>query len=181
MTRLTGVLIMAMALAGCSSLPPLEAVKQVDLDRFMGDWYVIACTPTFLDDDAYNAIESYRRSGEDRIETTYTFNKAAFDGKTKTYRPTGFVKSGTGNAIWGMRFIWPFKADYRIVYLDDTYQTTIIGRAKRDMFWIMAREPVIAPDDYKALLAQVEATGYDLSELREIPQQPLQDRTSREP
>lgn len=160
-------------------MPPLEAVAQVDLDRFMGDWYVIACTPTFLDDDAYNAIESYRRSSDNRIETTYTFNKAGFEGETKIYRPTGFVKEGTGNAIWGMRFVWPFKADYRIVHIDDEYQTTIIGRAKRDMFWIMAREPVIDQKQYRALLTHVEETGYDLSELREVPQQPLTERPSR--
>ena len=162
-------------------MPPLEAVAEVDLDRFMGDWYVIACTPTFLDDDAYNAVESYRRGDDNRVETTYTFNKAGFDGAVKTFRPTGFVKEGTGNAIWGMRFVWPFKADYRIVHLDDEYETTIIGRAKRDMFWIMAREPSIDTARYKALLEQVEATGYDLSELREVPQQPLAERRPRQP
>ena len=38
----------------------MPGVKQVDLDRFMGDWYVIANIPTFIEKDAYNAIETYR-------------------------------------------------------------------------------------------------------------------------
>ena len=32
----------------------------VDLNRFMGDWYAIAHIPTFIERDAYNAVESYR-------------------------------------------------------------------------------------------------------------------------
>jgi apolipoprotein D and lipocalin family protein len=28
--------------------PPLETVEYVDLERFMGDWYVIANIPTFF-------------------------------------------------------------------------------------------------------------------------------------
>ena len=50
------------ALAGCQSmpLPPLAPLPKVDLERFMGDWYVIASIPTFIEKDAYNAVESYR-------------------------------------------------------------------------------------------------------------------------
>ena len=39
-------------------LEKLETVKYVDLERFMGDWYVIANIPTFIEKGAVNAIES---------------------------------------------------------------------------------------------------------------------------
>ena len=48
--------------------------------------------------------------------------KGAFDGPLNTYHPKGFVVKGTGNAVWGMQFIWPIKADFRIAYLDDDYR-----------------------------------------------------------
>ena len=32
---------------------PLAAVPHVDLERFMGDWYVIACIPTSLLSDTF--------------------------------------------------------------------------------------------------------------------------------
>ena len=47
-------------LAGCSSAPTIPTAKQVDLERFMGDWYVIANIPTGSRVGAHNAIESYR-------------------------------------------------------------------------------------------------------------------------
>ena len=149
-----------------SSLKPMPVVDYVDLDRFMGDWYVIATIPTFLERDAYNSIETYQRNNDGSIATTFTFNKGSLNGPTKIYRPRGFVKDKRTNAIWGMQFVWPIKADYRIVYLDDNYQQTIIGRTSRDYVWIMARTPTISEQDYSNLVARVDSLGYDLNALQ---------------
>ena len=151
-----------------SSLKPMPVVDYVDLDRFMGDWYVIATIPTFLERDAYNSIETYQRNNDGSIATTFTFNKGSLNGPTKIYRPRGFVKDKRTNAIWGMQFVWPIKADYRIVYLDDNYQQTIIGRTSRDYVWIMARTPAISEQDYLNLLARVDSLGYDLDALQKV-------------
>jgi len=159
-----------LALAGCASGgKEMEVVDYVDIDRFMGDWYVIASIPTFLEDQAYNALESYERNDDGTIATTFTFRDGSFDGEKKTYTPTGFVRDHESNAIWGMRFIWPIKADYRIVYLDDAYSQTIIGRNKRDYVWIMARTPSIPEADYEMLVERVAELGYELDDLRRVP------------
>ena len=86
------------------------------------------------------------------------------NGPTKIYRPRGFVRDKRTNAIWDMQFVWPLKADYRIVYLDDNYQQTIIGRNSRDYVWIMARTSTISQEDYSNLVTLVDALGYDLEE-----------------
>lgn len=160
----------ALATSGCATHAPMRTVDQVDLDRFMGDWYVIANIPTFVEKGAHNAVESYRQSEDGSIETTFTFRKDAFDGRVKTYRPRGFVKPDTGNAEWGMRFVWPFRADYRIVYVDEGYTQTIIGRTKRDYVWIMARSPTIPESDYETLVRFVGDLGYDTNDVQRVPQ-----------
>ena len=65
-----------------------------------------------------------------------------------------------------MQFVWPIKADYRIVYLDDAYQQTIIGRTSRDYVWVMARTAQISDQDYSALVSRVSALGYDIELLQ---------------
>ena len=150
---------------------PITTVDYVDLEKFMGDWYVIANIPTFIETEAYNAIESYEMNADGTINTTFSFNKGSFDGERKVYNPKGFIKDETSNAIWDMQFIWPFKADYRIVYLEEDYSITIIGRNKRDYVWIMARQPQIALDKYDSLLSMLEAEGYNISEIQKVPQQ----------
>jgi apolipoprotein D and lipocalin family protein len=80
------------------------------------------------------------------------------------------VKEDGSNAVWGMQFVWPIKADYQIVYLNDDYSRVIVAREKRDLVWLMAREPSIPDDEYQALLAQIVALGYEESSLRLTPQ-----------
>lgn len=148
----------------------IQPVKHVDLNQFMGDWYVIAAIPTVIEKEAYNAIENYQLNADGTVATTFTYYKGAFDGPLKTYRPKGFVKPETGNALWGMQFIWPFKSDFRIAYLDKDYQRTVIARNARDYVWLMARTPQIADEDYQDMVKYIKSVGYDSNKLRKVPQ-----------
>jgi apolipoprotein D and lipocalin family protein len=168
------VVLLAALTAACSSAPPqapLRPVSYVDLNRFMGDWYVLANIPTKMERGAHNAIESYRLAPDGRVLTTFTFRDGAFDGPEKRYEPVGFIRNRHSNAVWGMQFMWPFKADYRIAYLDEDYRTTIVAREARDYVWIMARTPSIETDEYDRMVGKVRDLGYDVSKLQRVPQQ----------
>jgi apolipoprotein D and lipocalin family protein len=86
-------LVSSLILAGCGGVqrPPIHTVPHVELPRFMGDWYVIANIPTFVETDAYNAVESYRLDADGTIATTFTFRQGSYDGASKRHRPGGFV------------------------------------------------------------------------------------------
>ncbi|MDH3882803.1 MAG: lipocalin family protein, partial [Desulfobacterales bacterium] len=73
-------------------MKPIHTVDKVDLNRFMGDWYVIASIPTFIEKDAFNAIESYRLDDDGTVATTFKFNKGSFDGPLKKYHARGYVR-----------------------------------------------------------------------------------------
>jgi apolipoprotein D and lipocalin family protein len=168
---LTAACLPAVALlAGCSGAPTIPVAKDVDINRFMGDWYVIANIPTRFEVGAHNAVESYRLDQDGTIATTFTYRDGAFDGPEKVMRPRGFVREGTGNAIWGMQFIWPIKAEYLIAYVDPAYTQTIIARSALDYVWIMARTPTLSPGDYAQLERRVRDLGYDMSKLQQVPQ-----------
>lgn len=148
----------------------METVDYVDLEKFMGPWYVIANIPTIIEKGAHNAVEDYKLNDDGTVATTFTFRKDAFDGKLKEYNPKGFVLDTESNARWGMRFVWPIKSDYRIVYLDHDYSTTVIGRKARDFVWIMAREPTLPDDEYQKLVEFVGGLGYDTTKIERVPQ-----------
>ena len=69
-----------------------------------------------------------------------------------------------------MQFIWPINADYRVVYVDDDYSQTIIGRNKRDYAWIMARTPTISREDFFEHVKLLREQGYDTEKLKVVPQ-----------
>lgn len=156
-------------LTACTAHPPIHTMNNIDLDRFMGDWYVIANIPTWIEKDAFNAVESYQQNADASIATTFSFRQGGFDGALKTYNPVGFV-SAENNAVWGMQFIWPIQAEYRILYLNDDYSQTVIGRSARDYLWIMAKTPNISDEDYHQLLKFVGEQGYDVSKILKVPQ-----------
>ncbi len=153
-------------------LQPLQ--RKIDLQRFMGKWFVLAHIPidTFFasEADAYNAVEEYELAADGSIPTTFTFREGSFDGAEKVMQPTGFVHDAETNAEWRMQFVWPFKSAYLIVHLDDDYQQTIIGVPGRSYAWIMARTPKIPEAEYRALVQRLEEMGHDLTKLRKVPQ-----------
>ena len=170
--KLLSLPLVGLLFAGCQTLKPIYTVEAVDLKRFMGNWYVIASIPTFIEKDAYNAVESYRLDEDGTVATTFRFNKGSLDGPLKEYTPRGFIEDEASNAVWGMQFFWPIKAEYRIIYLTDDYSQTVIGRSKRDYVWIMAREPSIPDQDYERILGFLIEQGYKLDNLRKVPHGP---------
>jgi len=172
MKRFLSMFVCGVVLAGCgtSPLPPLALAERVDLQRFMGDWYVIASIPSFIEKGAHNAVESYRLAADGTIETTFTFRAGGFDGPPKRYALRGFVIDRDSKAVWGMQFVWPIKADFRVVYVSPDYSRTVIGREARDYAWIMARTPTLPEAEYEALVGLLRAQGYDVTLLRKVPQ-----------
>ena len=172
-TRTLALAVLALLAGGCAVNPKnvtIPVAAQVDLQRFMGPWYVIANIPTFIEKGAHNAVETYTLEPDGTIDTTFEFNKDAFDGPAKRYNPRGFVVPGTQNAIWGMRFVWPIKSEYVISYVDPAYTETIIGRSARDYVWIMARTPIRTAERYDLLVAKVRDYGYPVDALQKVPQ-----------
>jgi apolipoprotein D and lipocalin family protein len=170
LARQAGAVTLILMLTACSSTPTLPVAEKVDLERFMGDWYVIANIPTRPERGAHNAVESYRLDTDGSIATTFTFREGAFDGPERVMRPRGFVRDHESNAVWGMQFIWPIKAEYLIAHVDPGYTETIIARSRLDYVWIMARTPEIPAADFDRLKRQVADLGYDMSKLQVVPQ-----------
>jgi len=143
----------------------------VDLERFQGDWFVIAHIPASSEANAYNAVESYHMEQDGTIATTYAFREGSFTGPIQVMKPNGIVRDTTTNATWGMQFFWPLRFEYLITYLDPDYRTVIVARSARDYAWIMARTPHLDEADFTRLCGTLKDQGYDLAQLRRVPQQ----------
>ena len=167
------VLLLSLATFGCSSVP-LSAAPNVDIPRYMGDWYVLGHIPTSNEREAWNGVESYRlRPGtKDVVEVTFSFRRGAFDGPLETMHAIGYVNEGDPGR-WGMHFYWwqgPFRFEYIVADVDREYNEVVIGRSARDYVWIMARTPVIPEASWARLLGVVQKAGYDPSKVRRVPQ-----------
>lgn len=157
----------------CSSTqhPPLKTVDSVDIERFMGKWYVIASVPTVLEKGAHNAVEVYTWNEKDqRIDVDFTFNQDSFEGKKKHLPQKAFIYNKKTNAEWRIQLIWPLKFPYLVIDLAKDYSYTIISVPDRDYVWIMARTPTMDEGLYQKLITQLKAQHFDTSMLKKVPQ-----------
>ena len=149
---------------------PIQTASSVDLESFMGSWFVIGYTPILVDKKAHNPVEHYYLAEDGRIQTTYQYRDGSFDGELKTFKPTGFVHNKTSNAEWRMQFIWPFKAKYFISYLSEDGQNTIITHPNRKYAWIMSRSPEMEQTTYEKLEQMLLDMGFESGILTKAPQ-----------
>ena len=166
------IILQIVLLSSCnwdkSNMEELKTVASVDIERFMGDWYIISNIPTFFEKRATNAIENYRLNNYGQIETTFTFYQDSPDGIKKIYNPKGFIKNTKTNAEWRMQFLWPFKMPFFIIDLDKDYKYTVIGVPNRKYVWIMSREPFLELSIYNRIIGKLRNIGYDVSKIKKV-------------
>jgi apolipoprotein D and lipocalin family protein len=138
----------------------MQTVSFVDIKKFMGDWHVVANIPTFPERGAIGPIERYSLNEDGSIDTTFSFIHPT-KRVEREFKSTAFVEPDSNNAVWGMQFIWPIKADYRVLFVDQEYETTIVGRQKRDYLWIMSRSVDISRERLESLIERAVSAGYD--------------------
>jgi apolipoprotein D and lipocalin family protein len=150
--------------------PPLTKVRSVDMSRFVGDWYVIANIPTYVEKGATNAIERYELHDDGSIKVTFTFDQDRPGGERKQYDATAWVVDTATNAEWRVQFFWPIKFPYSIIELADDYSYTVVGVPNRNYVWIMARTPSLPDSTFRSLLQRVDSHGFDTSKIETVPQ-----------
>ncbi len=143
----------------------MKTAKNLEIEKFMGDWYVVANIPTYFESKAFNPVERYRLGKGGKIETTFAFNAGSSAGPAKRISATGVVKDRANPAIWGMRFVWPLSADYRVMFVDHDYQHTVVGREKRDFLWIMSRNQPVAAEKLNMLIDLAVSEGYERNKI----------------
>lgn len=167
--KLTLGIIMSFLLS-CSSTTYKTKVKSVDIDRFMGDWYVLAGRFTMFETDVHNGIESYTwNEKENRIDIDFTYRKGSFQGEKKSFPQKGYIYNKETNAHWKVSPFWPLKFDYLIIDIADDYSWVAIGVPSTDYLWIMARDYENAVETISLVQERLKAKNYPANKLEFVP------------
>lgn len=164
-------------LSGCAMMrggPPLETVDDVDLERYMGEWYVIANIPYFGERGNVAGRAIYRMRDDGRMDDIYRYRDGNFDAPVEEMAGVAWVVDEDSNAEWKVQFYWPIRFGYYIIGLDEEYRWTVVGHPSREYAWIMAREPELSDERYQFLLDLLDRRGFDASQLKKVPQRPEQ-------
>lgn len=176
--RVLTVAWLSLMLGGCATFSvrdpsPVPLAANVDLARYMGDWFLIAHIPTSRDVGAHNAQENYTLNPDGSVAITYRNRLGGFDGRHKLMTPTAFVQPNSGNALWAVRFgwYWPWLYEYRIAHFEPDASVAIVARSKRDFVWLFARSPQMSDAELARYTKLLADWGYDTTKLERVPQQ----------
>ncbi len=185
---LCAVLLAAALPTAVHATEPLQSVGSVDLKRYQGRWYQIAYYPnTFQKQCVGDTTADYRLLMTGHVEVT---NRCATaNGSTSQVigaarvKPEKFlgvpISKGTDTSKLEVRFAPSFLAwldavwaPYWVIQLADDYRYAVVGEPNRKFLWILSRTPTLAVADRTAIEAKLVEQGYDVTRLKEEPQQP---------
>ena len=167
------ILALLATLAACSSTKPLQSAAQVDIERFGGEWYVIANIPYFMERNRVASKTIYERTGPTTFNDIFVSKRGSFDAQSK--RVAGKLKSiSDDHTQWQARFYWVLNSQFSVLDIDPEHQIMLLGVASRELGWVFAREPKISAADYAKAMATFAEFGYDTSLFSKVPQFPEQ-------
>lgn len=155
-----------------TTMPPLEVVREVDLDRYMGKWYEIARLPNpfqkscsgdvtatyvMLDNGEVQVVNRCRKRNGEMSEANGLARIAHKDGPNSRLK-VRFAPS----FLSFLPFVW---GDYWIIMLDPDYTYAVVGEPQRRYLWVLSRTPRMDEPRLQKILAEVELQGYDLTGL----------------
>ncbi len=151
-------------------LPPVKTVAKVELERFMGDWFVFAHIPYALEKGKVGTLDRYALRPDGKIDNIFLFRKGSLDAPLQAWNGVAWVHNRETNAEWRVQFVWPLRVPYLIIDLDPNYQWSVIGYPNRKLAWVLSRQTTLDEKTYAGILDRLAKQGYDTSLLRKVPQ-----------
>ena len=115
-------------------------VQNLDLDKFMGRWYVYSLIPNWIEEGGVNSYDDYSLNDDGTINVDYFTIKK---GKEKTLKQRATIIDKNNPGRWEIQFIKPwipfYKAPYEVIILDQDYEYMVVGYPDNSFGWIMTR------------------------------------------
>ena len=141
----------------------LREAESLDLQSYLGKWYEIASFPFFFQRGCANTTAEYSLDGSIvRVTNTcrigLTVPEKVAVGSAKTSGKPNVLKVG----FPPFEFL---RADYIILFVDDTYSYVVIGSSFKRYLWILARDYRIDPEIFDCLVSIAKDAGYNTDRL----------------
>ena len=144
---------------------PLAVAPNVDLQKYMGEWFEIAHLPELFEKSSFKTKAQYTLLGDGSVEVVNSCHEGTPSGPLKKVKGRATVADSSNHAKLQVQFFWPFKADYWILDVDDEYRYALVGDPSRDSLWMLSRKPALDLVAVQQLTAKAQALGFNTQRL----------------
>ena len=151
-----------------------QAVNQVDIQKYAGQWYEIAHLPMYFQRKCVSNITAQYSVNAD--QTMGVLNSCRI-ANGEMIRSEGVAyPQNQGNSKLKVSFLpkglrWlPFtKGHYWVLRVDPEYKVALVGGPSNKYLWILSREPQLDEATYQSYLDTAKHYGYDVTKLIKLP------------
>ena len=144
---------------GASGVP---AVKNFDVNSYMGEWYEIARLPNSFQKGMTRVKARYTLKPDGTVEVV---NSGMKEGEKRSITGKAWLAGAKDEGELRVRFFVPFSSPYRIIRLKDDYSVAVVEGGDRSYLWILARKPQLPPEEYRELTAWLSEKGFAVDKL----------------
>lgn len=142
----------------------------VNLQRFMGTWYVIGRVPNFIERGHVASVNEYTLRDGQKVGIVYRY-RDGFDEPVEEIKARASVDEDSGNHDWRTWFYRIVPTNSRVLEVAPDYSWALIGYPGREMAWIFARQPDMDNGLYKQLAERLrDEYGVNTDKLKRVPQ-----------
>ncbi len=134
------MLLLGLVVSGSGALAEIQTVKQVDLTKYAGTWYEIARNPIIVEPVCACARQVLTPTTDGRVSVYNSCDKYQVGGKLSEIRGTAIPKDAT-NAKLSVDFGFPWKGDYWIIALDESYRYAVVTDRFGYSLYILSQTP----------------------------------------
>ena len=164
------IVLLSGTVIGCAqNQSQLKTVSNVELQRYLGNWYEIARLPNrFQNHCAGEVTANYKQleSGDIQVINRCMDQHSEMDEA----KGIGRIVDNSSNAKLEVSFVsllgWNlFWGDYWILELGSDYDYAVVGMPSRKYLWILSRQREITAENWQVIERIVKASGYDPGKL----------------
>jgi len=146
----------------------MTVVDQVDLTRYLGQWYEIARFPNKFEKGCTHVTATYALNADETIKVANACRK---EGGETVAEGKAWVESTAKLRVTFVPWLGNIAAgDYWILDLKSDYSMAVVGAPEGGFGWILARKPVLSQSDRDRALAAFSKNGYDITQLEWVEQ-----------
>lgn len=157
-------LLLSSSCGKSSTTQGIEPVKNFNLKLYLGTWHEIARYKDHsFEKDLEQVTATYTQNADGSIEVKNAGTKKNGKRKTKIGKAKFVGEPTTGHLK--VSFFRPFYGDYIIFYLEDYSVALVTSDNKEKYCWILARKPVLSPEELKKYIQILKERGFDTNKL----------------
>ena len=165
-TKISALSVLLLILTACTGKPDgVVAVKDFELDRYLGKWYEIARLDHSFERGLSNITAEYSLRDDGGVKVINSgFSKE--DNEWQQAEGKAFFVDETDSGYLKVSFFGPFYGSYIVFELEKKdYQYAFVSGPDTSYLWLLARTPQVDEKVIAQFVKRSQELGFDTSKL----------------